>query len=380
MTRRGEAVDFNLEPEGSSGKSRIGVSKAESVRSAAERIYPELFANATKGPASLVCIARARQLRLEDDASPQDCAISHYLETAARETFAKEEGRLQTEYWAEGGLGVAALTQEGKLFSLLNTSDIELVSLEEEISQLDRDARKAFRKDDEGRLDAAATLFPALARVLVTAEALAKADASPDDGANSFKVEAARGAMRALMKSARTRVSNLIQRQARFEYFQGVLLGALITIGMISGLAWLSSAYWSEHISTPGFVAATIAGAIGAVVSVTQRMAKNALVLDYTASPFQKRFLGGIRALMGSVFGAIIYFALLGGFLTVNTNGNSQPTPATFAFFALAGFAAGFSERLATDVLERAGKSVAGTGEKGNADGPEPRRTTSDPT
>ncbi len=332
----------------------------QSAAGPAEAAYPELFALATQGPVSLSCIARARLLR-SGHVAQQERDISHFLETAARDTFARQGVHLQTEYWSSRDLGVCALSTEGELFSLLNTFDLELVSLEDEILQMNRDAQEAFRHDRRGRLNAAATLFPALARLLATADAMAAAR-EPHNGSPT-NAEAALSALRGLMKVARKRVSGMIQRQARFEYFQGALIGALITISMISGLALLSSAYWPQHISTPGFVAATIAGSIGAIVSVTQRMARNTLVLDYTASPFQKKFLGGIRALMGSVFGAIIYFALLGGFLTMNTSGPTRSTPATFAFFAIAGFAAGFSERLATDVLERAGKSVVDTRE-----------------
>jgi hypothetical protein len=37
----------------------------------------------------------------------------------------------------------------------------------------------------------------------------------------------------------------------------------------------------------------------------------------------------------------------------------SPESPATFAFYCLVGFAGGFSERLATDLIERAGKLMS---------------------
>lgn len=51
---------------------------------------------------------------------------------------------------------------------------------------------------------------------------------------------------------------------------------------------------------------------------------------------------------------AVAYFTLLTGSLA--TGATTSTGPQSFAFFALAGFAAGLSERFATDMLERSGQ------------------------
>jgi hypothetical protein len=86
-------------------------------------------------------------------------------------------------------------------------------------------------------------------------------------------------------------------------------------------------------------------------------MSSDALVIDYRiASRTQRILLGSFRPGIGAIFGSLAYFTLLAGVLA----GGASPgtTPASVAVFALAGFAAGFSERFATDMLEQAKKLV----------------------
>ncbi len=119
--------------------------------------------------------------------------------------------------------------------------------------------------------------------------------------------------------------------------------------------------YGANQLSEPSepgsLTAAIIGGAAGAVISVTQRMTANTLVLDFSASKKQKLALGMLRPIVGAVFGAVVYFAMVGGLLAVNAKTGKDASIA-LAFFAVAGFVSGFSERFATDVLDRASSGI----------------------
>ena len=67
-------------------------------------------------------------------------------------------------------------------------------------------------------------------------------------------------------------------------------------------------------------------------------------MIDFTAPKQQKIALGALRPIVGAVFGAVVYFAIIGGLLAVEAR-TGKDASITVAFFAVAGFAAGFSER-----------------------------------
>jgi hypothetical protein len=68
---------------------------------------------------------------------------------------------------------------------------------------------------------------------------------------------------------------------------------------------------------------------------------------------------GGLRPLVGVTFGAVAHFALIGGVLASVTE--TAGRAAAFGLAAVTGFAAGFSERFATDIVKHVGRCVAAT-------------------
>jgi hypothetical protein len=196
-------------------------------------------------------------------------------------------------------------------------------------------------------------VYSVMTRVLSAADTWARGDTTAEERAAA--VEAARTEYAAV---ART-VNAAIQRQARFVYFQGVLLGAALAVAASAGLGVLDAALWPAVVSPASMVAATVFGALGALASVFQRISTGRLVLDFSASRGQLVTLGGIRPFIGALFGVIVQFFLVASVLGTTTAGRS--TAASFATFAIAGFASGFSERFATDMIERAGSVIAGT-------------------
>jgi hypothetical protein len=154
-------------------------------------------------------------------------------------------------------------------------------------------------------------------------------------------------------------VETMIQRAARFRYFGGVLAGAALALSLCVLVSWLNARLWSATVSTAALAAATVFGVLGAVASVFQRTATGRLVVDYLAPRWQIWAIAALRPFIGAVLGLVSQFALIAA-LSGNQSGAARPM--SFEVFALVGFAAGFSERLATDMIERSGRMLTGTG------------------
>jgi hypothetical protein len=129
--------------------------------------------------------------------------------------------------------------------------------------------------------------------------------------------------------------------QAQLVYFGGIAC-VMVVLGAFSAL-WLSISW-----ATP--VAALIAGAVGAVVSVTQRINSGTFELDYDVGGPYAMFLGGLRPLIGGAFAIAITFAFDGGLLHLPVAASANTHDRRLALMVLA-FLAGFSERWAQDTL-----------------------------
>jgi hypothetical protein len=129
--------------------------------------------------------------------------------------------------------------------------------------------------------------------------------------------------------------------QAQLVYFGGI---AAVTVVLAAFAAlWLS-------ISWAAPVAALVAGAAGAVVSVIQRINSGTFELDYDVGRPYAFFLGGLRPLIGGAFGMAITFAFSGGLLHLPVAAGASTHDRRLALLVLA-FLAGFSERWAQDTL-----------------------------
>ena len=294
--------------------------------------------------------------------------VSQFLEYLARRKFSEEHEGIEKDYWNKRPVAGCALTGDGYVHSVMNITDPELVLYEDRVHQLCRDVHRTFgtaahrnKKAGKDLRDAAEMLYTILTRVILTASVL------EDEDASQHERDEALVAVRIQWKGTSTSVEEMIQRQARFEYLEGVGLGALITIPALAVAGWAAVHYGANQLNEPGapgsLTAAIIGGAAGAVISVTQRMTtqtKTPLLIDFTAPKQQKIALGALRSIVGAVFGAVVYFAVIGGLLAVEAR-TGKDASITVAFFAVAGFAAGFSERFATDVLQRASSGILPT-------------------
>jgi hypothetical protein len=129
--------------------------------------------------------------------------------------------------------------------------------------------------------------------------------------------------------------------QAQLVYFGGIATVTLILAGVAA--AWLS-------ISWAAPVAALVAGALGAMVSVIQRINSGKFELEYDVGGPYAFFLGGLRPLIGGVFATAITFAFSGGLLQLPVAAAESTDHRRVALIVVA-FLAGFSERWAQDTL-----------------------------
>jgi hypothetical protein len=129
--------------------------------------------------------------------------------------------------------------------------------------------------------------------------------------------------------------------QAQMVYFGGMAaVGACLSV--LAGV-WLTVSWASP-------VAALVAGAAGAVVSVIQRINNGKFTLEYDVGAPYAFFLGGLRPLIGGAFAMAISFAFNGGLLHLPVAAAESTDHRRLALLVL-GFVAGFSERWAQDTL-----------------------------
>jgi hypothetical protein len=154
--------------------------------------------------------------------------------------------------------------------------------------------------------------------------------------------------------------------QAQMVYFGGMAAVA-IAISIFGGV-WLALSW-----STP--VAALIAGALGALVSVVQRINSGKFTLDFDVGARYAFFLGGLRPLIGGAFAMVISFAFTGGLLHLPVSGHAGRYQRRLALLVLS-FLAGFSERWAQDTLTAV---LPGAGQPSQPSQPQPEQKPAAP-
>jgi hypothetical protein len=137
--------------------------------------------------------------------------------------------------------------------------------------------------------------------------------------------------------------------QAQMTYFAGMAVFAVL-LGLLALLNAVVDPL--PNVDDREFFGALFAGALGAVVSVVQRINSGRFDLEYDVGRPYAFFLGGLRPLMGGVFGLVFYFAVSSGLLDVVPIA-AEGTDRFYALVVLA-FVAGFSERWAKDTLASA--------------------------
>jgi hypothetical protein len=129
--------------------------------------------------------------------------------------------------------------------------------------------------------------------------------------------------------------------QAQIVYFAGMAISVSIVVGLGLGL-------WLTH-GQRNLFGALIAGGVGAVVSVIQRIDERDFDVEFDVGRRYVLFLGSLRPVIGAVFGMALSLAETANI--VNLPGVGKPKNAEFAALVVTAFFAGFSERWAKDTL-----------------------------
>jgi hypothetical protein len=154
--------------------------------------------------------------------------------------------------------------------------------------------------------------------------------------------------LRPEVERAETLLRIAAQRTAQVNYGRGMLLGVA---GLFVLCALLAGAFYLGDVPAEYGVALP-AGALGAIVSVLQRMTSGSLRLDFNAGTTMLTTFGAVRPIVGAIFGMAI-FALLKGGVSIEVT-----TDAPLAFYAAVGFLGGLNERFAQDMLVGSAKEL----------------------
>ena len=194
---------------------------------------------------------------------------------------------------------------------------------------------------------------------------------------------------------ARRFYQGIIQRRSQGFYFQGMLVGIFMIALVTGGGFWLNTwlrtmnqAVQTQNASanqgatagqgaSPGQIAGAaqmtstyidqspvlislIAGGIGAIVSVMQRVTDGKLNLLPTAQTGSLRVVGMFRPVLGGLIAVVVFALLASELLPIRKPGEVGGT-AIYFYIAIA-FFAGFSERFAQDTLAVGQARLSGTG------------------
>src|ERR1700722_834715 len=322
---------------------------ARTAQEYAER-FPDLYDAATSASAHPSFKQVVQAWRLTKRKDREDALAGDWLMPRLREKFGQQHRGVEKDYYCDRAVAGGLLATDRTLHSILNTDRPALAEAEIACKVMAREAAIGFagRRLQPQIEEATDHAYSALATGLGAADKVARDDVGDQDKDLAIASAAAE------VRTVQQRIDVLLQRQARIEYFQGVLCGAVPAFALAAGIGIIAAHFWRSAVSPAALTGSITMASLGAVISVIQRMSTGSLVVDQTVAASQRRMLGALRPAVGAVFGAVAYCTLLTGSLA--TGATTSTGRQSFAFFALAGFAAGFSERFATDMLERSGQ------------------------
>ena len=135
-------------------------------------------------------------------------------------------------------------------------------------------------------------------------------------------------------------------RSGQIVYLSGMLLGMIPTALLLVLALLLRLIDPSDTTARTGMLCFAV-GSVGALMSVMSRMNSGKVRVDWEFGKDTLRTLGALRPFVGAVFGLMTFFALKSGVVALDITNNSK----SIYFYVLFAFAAGFSERLAQDML-----------------------------
>jgi len=147
------------------------------------------------------------------------------------------------------------------------------------------------------------------------------------------------------------------ERSGQIVYVAGMLLG-MVPVALLIVLALVLKLADENNLAARQGLLCFAAGSVGALMSVMSRLNSGRVRVDWQFGKDQLRTLGALRPFVGGVFGVLTFFALKSGVVALDITDAKRST----YFFVLFAFAAGFSERLAQDMLLGSAAQAIGRG------------------
>jgi hypothetical protein len=274
--------------------------------------------------------------------------------------FEDQNGPIVNQYWCTTEASGIALTIKRRPLLLADTVRLhwatdwstkdkpKLMRLLYECETLAVKIQEVLR--DTSRRLAIQSLFNVISMVLAFAE-------TPHANDEKSVAEITRST-RASLKEINGYYCHAAERSGQITYVGGMLYGMVIPL-LISIAGWIVVGH--NHSSAVGIgLLCFSAGAVGALVSVMSRLSSGKVRVDWEFGKDTLRTLGSLRPFVGAVFGIITFLALKSGVIGIDL-ANKEGASYYFVVFS---FAAGFSERLAQDMLLSSTLESFGGGQK----------------
>ena len=274
----------------------------------------------------------------------------------ARAAFEDEHGAIVNEYWCWSVPSAVVLTEKLRpaVVSWFLRPRIAFHRASDWATRNQPDVAEQVHRCDEIAVRATQVLSGLRRRICLNlvvnsaAHLLSFVDARAEQETRKAVVKQEQAALDETEKYYRAAANG----QAQIVYFAGMaVVAAALGVLALLGSWWIPLPGISEERDFWGCVAA---GALGAVVSVVQRINAGQFSLTYDVGRPYLTFLGGLRPVLGATFALILYFAVASGLLTIF----DIPADGTerFLSFLVLAFLAGFSERWAQDTLTSLGQ------------------------
>jgi hypothetical protein len=281
-------------------------------------------------------LARARQ-----DGEVSADASDHYA--LARARFERTYGSIAEAFWTKDGYAGAVLTEgrRGTLGGLLGRETPPKLHVEQEWLSRSPRASELQNRCLELAIRASVLLGSTSRRIamLLLFNILARALELVDSAATSTERagrEQTFGQLERELRDAREYIERASEKYAQLRYVEG--MAASLVVVAIAALVADVAAGWARP--SERLTVAIVGGACGAVISVLQRFGGGRLRLPADLDRRQLLGAGASRALVGAVFGAIVYFVYRTKIVVVLPDVSTR-----IPVYALSGFLAGFAER-----------------------------------
>ena len=268
--------------------------------------------------------------------------------------FESEFGDIVDSYWCESVPSAVALTDNPRR---LGAPDLEFHRVSDWATKDEPKIAQLLHQCDQltikiARILRGPTRGIAMRLVMASATHLLSLVDEPAEHRRNVDKEAALAYERDELAKARLYYEEVGLRQAQLTYLCGMIFGAALVSGLALGIWAITGRNFSNRV-----VLAIALGGAGALLSVMARMSspKSKFTLDYELGKTPLVVFGIFRPVLGAAFGLVLYGALASSLVNLQLKSGADGTT---ALYGLLSFTAGWSERLAKDVLDAAENTV----------------------